>query len=375
MSDLDRLRELTEQVRPPSLDALVETAHRRDRRGVAAVTAACAAVVLVVGGGLLLSDGSTRSAPDPANTPDVDVTTRPLTYADGVTIHYGDQTIEAAGPVQEVDVTDDGVAFRTSDGRIWFTDGTAVDELGALGEPSEPGPDYERHWTQSYRFFPVPTSAGWVVSGNSGSHVAWFEFPEPDAPEVVVYDTRAREVVVRTQVSVEPGSWVAPHSVDDESAYFFLDPDPFADDQMPQVRLDLTTDAQAPVSPQDYLADVGKRPARTLEISHQENGFSLYEITDGAAWNFGVEGGRVEPQGMQPLQVRDALTGKRFAFDAPAEYPRSNEVWLVQWLDDDTVVLLSTEGEGNDLIECHVSTRACQIAVSGPDSLVAPELG
>ena len=204
--------------------------------------------------------------------------------------------------------------------------------------------------------------------------MAWFEFPEPDAPEVVVYDTRAREVVVRTQVSVEPGNWVAPHSVDDESAIFFLDPDPFADDQMPQVRLDLTTDAQAPVSPQDYLADVGKRPGANPRDQPSGEWISLYEITDGAAWNFGVEGGRVQPQGMQPLQVRDALTGKRFAFDAPAEYPRSNEVWLVQWLDDDTVVLLSTEGEGNDLIECHVSTRACQIAVSGPDSLVAPEV-
>ena len=372
MSDLDLLRDLTDQVRPPSFDALVATARRRDRRGVAAVTAACAAVALVVGGGLLLSDGSDRSAPDPAPPGE---TTRPLTYADGVTIHYGDQTIDAPGPVREVDVTDDGVAFRTSDGRIWFTDGTAVDELGSLGEPAEPGPDYERHWTQSHRFSPVPTSAGWVVSGNSGSHLAWFEFPRPGPPEVVVYDTRAREVVVRTQVAVDAGSWAAPHSVDDESAYFFLDPDPFADDQLPQARLDLATGAQAPVSAEEYLADVGSRPARSLQISHQEKGFRLYEITDGAGWNFSVQGGRVQPSGMQPLQVRDALTGKRFAFDAPAGYPRSNMVWLVQWLDDDTVVLLSAKGDSDDLIECHVSTGGCEIAVSGPESLVAPELG
>lgn len=221
----------------------------------------------------------------------------------------------------------------------------------------------------------MPTSAGWVVSGNSGSRVAWFEFPQPDAPEVVVYDTHAREVVLRTQVDVEAGSWAAPHSVDDESAYWFLNPDVFADDHTPQVRLDLATGKQAPVSAEDYLADAGSRPARTLQISHAEGGFRLYEITDGATWNFRVQGGRVQPQGMQPLQVRDGLTGTRFAFDAPAGYPRNNLVWLVQWLDDDSVVLLSTTDDGDDLFECHISTGACKIAVSGPDSLVAPEVG
>ena len=34
----------------------------------------------------------------------------------------------------ELDLTDDGVAFRTSDGRIWFTDGSAVDAIGDVGQ-------------------------------------------------------------------------------------------------------------------------------------------------------------------------------------------------------------------------------------------------
>ena len=296
------------------------------------------------------------------------MTTRPLTYADGVTIHYGEQTLDAPGPVRELDVTDDGVAFRTSDGRIWFTDGSRVEELGTLGNPSEPNPEHVRHWTQAHLFSPVLTSAGWVVSGNSGSRVAWFEFPQTDAPDVVVYDTRAREVVIRKQVAVAAGSWAAPHSVDDTSLYLFLDPDAFADDHMPQARIDLATGQQAPVSAKDYLADVGSRPARTL--------VSDIEITDGATWNFRIQGGRVQPQGMAPpVKLQDGLTGRRFAFDAPAGYHRNDLVRLVQWLDDDSVVLLSTTDKGDDLIECHLTTGACEIAVSGPDSLVAPELG
>ncbi len=65
-----------------------------------------------------------------------------MTYADGSTIHYGNDTIEAEGPVVELDVTDYGVGFRTDDGRIWFTDGSTPDRLGTLGET---GPGYARH--------------------------------------------------------------------------------------------------------------------------------------------------------------------------------------------------------------------------------------
>ena len=267
MSDLDRFGELGDRLVPPPLDSLRETARRRDRRTAAAAVAGLRRGRRGRGRRhrtpLRLRRRAHRAAAGrlPRGS---SVTTRPLTYADGVTIHYGEQTLDAPGPVQELDVTDDGVAFRTSDGRIWFTDGSRVEELGTLGKPSEPDPEYVRHWIQAHLFSPVLTSAGWVVSGNSGSRVAWFEFPQPGAPEVVVYDTHAREVVIRKQVAVAAGSWAAPHSVDDTSAYLFLDPDAFADDHMPQARLDLATGEQAPVSAKDYLADVGSRPARTL---------------------------------------------------------------------------------------------------------------
>ena len=65
MSDLDQLRDLTVQVRPPSFDSLAATARRRDRRR-AALAAVCATVLVAVLGGALLQRGDERSLPQPA---------------------------------------------------------------------------------------------------------------------------------------------------------------------------------------------------------------------------------------------------------------------------------------------------------------------
>jgi len=373
MSDLDQLRVLSDRIVPPPLDTLRNTARARDRRAVAVVaTGAAAAIVVATATILLIDDGP--SSTQPADPPDVIEVTRPIVYADGATIHLGDQTIEAASAVLEVDVTDAGVAFRTSDGQIWFADGESTEAIGQLGQPKAPGPDLDE-WVPSSRYWPVTSSVGWMVSANSGSHVAWFDFTEPQSPTIVVFDTSTREVVVRTEVTVPAGGWAGLHSVTDQSAYWFLDPDPFADDRMPQVRLDLATGDQAPISPEEYLADIGSRPARTLQISHAEQGFALYEIVEGPGWQFAVSRGELDPMGMQPLQVRNGLTGERLALDAPAGYPNSNPVWLVQWLDDDTVVLHATNGGQIDLIECRVSTGTCTVAVTAPESIVVPEAG
>ena len=52
MSDLNQLRDLATQVRPPSFDSLVTTARRRNRRA-AALTAACATAIVVLGAGCM----------------------------------------------------------------------------------------------------------------------------------------------------------------------------------------------------------------------------------------------------------------------------------------------------------------------------------
>ncbi|RYP80108.1 hypothetical protein EKO23_24750, partial [Nocardioides guangzhouensis] len=65
MPDLDRLRDLADQVRPPALEALRDTARRRDRRAAATLVAGCVTVLVVVLGGVLLDHGDERSRPQP----------------------------------------------------------------------------------------------------------------------------------------------------------------------------------------------------------------------------------------------------------------------------------------------------------------------
>ncbi len=160
MSELDVLRRLGDQIVPPPFEALRETARRRTRRTRVASVAVAASVVAASATAVYLGrDADRRTEPAPVTPP----TSRPLTYADGSTIHYGDQAVEADGRVVELDVTDDGVAFRTDDGRIWFTDGSTPDQLGALGET---GPGYRDPW-------PLTSHPGWMLSPNSGSRLVW----------------------------------------------------------------------------------------------------------------------------------------------------------------------------------------------------------
>jgi ferric-dicitrate binding protein FerR (iron transport regulator) len=113
MSELDVLRRLGDQILPPPFEALQETARRRARRARAATSLAVAAAVVAVSATTVYLDrgDDRRVEPAPA-TP----TSRPLTYADGSTIHYGDHTVEAGGNVVELDVTDYGAGYRTEDG-------------------------------------------------------------------------------------------------------------------------------------------------------------------------------------------------------------------------------------------------------------------
>ena len=162
--------------------------------------------------------------------------TRPLTYADGSTIHYGDRTVDAAGPVVELDVTDDGVGFRTDDGQIWFTDGSTIDRLGALGET---GSGYRDPW-------PLTSHPSWMLSPNTGSRLVWFEFPAPGRPEVVVYDTGSGTEVAREVVQLGQGHTAVPATLTDRYVYWFKDPDPgeMPEDQA-QVRYDPATGEQS----------------------------------------------------------------------------------------------------------------------------------
>ena len=363
MSDLDLLRTLGTEIAPPRLDTLRELARTRDRRAAKTGLAVASVVLLAIGATAVVSLGKDSAAP-PVVTPPA---TRPLTYADGTTIHYGDQIVTAAGQVVEVDVADYGVAFRTSDGRIWFTDGSTTAQLGTLGEP---GPAYDEYHLL-YGF-----DKGWLVSGASGSEVAWFEFTQPGSPEVVVYDSLSREIVLRKEVAVKTGAAAFLWSVDQDAAYWSDDTEFGAEEPSPNWQVDLATGTQTRVSVEDYQAVLASQGgARTLRISHNEGDEPVrYWFYDGIQ-QFGIGRRLVEAMGGQPFFLRDGLTFDDVHLRSPAGFPETNPVWLVQWLDDSTVVLSATNGDQEDLLECPIPVGTCEVVVTGPASIVAPEIG
>lgn len=367
MSELDTLRRLGDQIVPPPFEALQRTARTRTRRTVTLVTTVAAvAAAAVVGGVLAATD---HEPTPPAQDPEVN-SSRPLTYAEGATVHYGEDTVTMPGPVAELDLTDDGVVARTEAGEILFTDGGDPEPLGDWGA-RDTVPDFGQ----------VPESgvvygdaAGYVVSPNTGSLVAWWEFRGEDDPVVVVYDTAARDQRLRQQVQRPAGSTVLLASVTERFVYWYVDPEDF-DLGAPDARLDLATGEQSPVTPQQYAAD---RPpigsAQTVLVSHVEGGGGPYTVSDGTAMQLDVDGGRVVPRGAMPLEVLDGATGARFTFDAPPGYPDTAPGWLTQWTDSDTVVIAYPLKRPTDLLECHVSSRACEVVATPPEA-VLPEIG
>ena len=124
-------------VAPPIVD--IDDIRRRGRRQARRRTAVSVAAVAVLVGGTIwgastLSDLDQSSEPT-NQTPSNPDSLRPLTYAEDGTIHYGDKTIEVGPELNGLTVTDYGVAFTTQDGRIWFSDGDAPEQVGV----DEPG--------------------------------------------------------------------------------------------------------------------------------------------------------------------------------------------------------------------------------------------
>jgi hypothetical protein len=82
MSDLEQLRGLTEQVRPPAFASLQDTARRRDRQAALTAIAGAALMVLLVLGGLLATRSDDRSIEPVDPDPDRDQTVIDANYGD-----------------------------------------------------------------------------------------------------------------------------------------------------------------------------------------------------------------------------------------------------------------------------------------------------
>ena len=219
-ADLRALAERASTVEGRQAERLAEV-HARiraaRRRRTAAASAGAGVVVLALVLGVSALTRSTDQSQEPVQTPTPTPTTtptpvvdnpdslRPLTYAVGSTIQYGDRSIDVGEYVHFVDVTDNGVVF-VSGRSTWkqhqraalrFTDGSSVVQIGTVtGSP--------------YTWFRVESSV-------AGSILVWDEDPGDDQGDYVVFDTEDMRVLARVPQSAA-GDQVL--SVHDDAVYW-----------------------------------------------------------------------------------------------------------------------------------------------------------
>ncbi|MGH3505835.1 MAG: hypothetical protein ACRDO2_01380 [Nocardioidaceae bacterium] len=365
----DLLRQGADTVEGPRLnvDYLVAQAKRRlVRRRLAAVAASVVAVVMISAGGFALQPDDQTPAPAPPSPDKTDRrlgTPRALTYAEGATIHYGDQIIEAGGVVDFVEATDDGVVYvLQDDDRVWFSDGSVTDQIG----------EAERiHFTVQ------------IVTANPGSLVAWDERTEsdPDSDELVVYDSQLRQIVARIQQPEGSHSLV----VNRDRIYWEVTRRGGA----PAVRrFDVSSAISASISFDTYHSELASNP-RMLRI-----GRPTY-------WDAGIPDRVAQRQAYfkqvgRRLVASDSvsrgslanstaptrlLDGRALRLRVPHGYGAGFDESLVavQWLDDGHLVLFSHHEHNEfpahvaDLLVCPVPTGTCRVVVAASDTpYVAP---
>lgn len=361
MAELDVLRTLADQVVPPPLDALRTVARRRSNRAatLAALGACVAATVATFVTLQVVSDD--KAGPDLV-VPVID-DLRPLTYAEGPTIHLGDTVVTMSLPVVELDLTDGGTLARLQDGSIWFTDGTRTDQVGTLGEPGA-----------SYTEGEVPVDqpgSSWMVSANLGGRAAWFEFPTPTQPVLVVYDTTTHEVVVdREPITAGDATRELPVALTERYVYWGNDSNVAI--ETPNGRYDLQTGAQREITEAGYVAGLpAKGSRRTLTTNN--DGTWPTEVIDGIGQQLGGEAGQFRPVGGGDFKEWDGQTHRAFDFSAPPGF-NGTTLFLDQWIDDDTVVLRTFDSDPVDLLVCHNSTASCTTAATVSAGAVVPGL-
>jgi hypothetical protein len=376
-ASLRELHRLTEDVVVPRADvpALVAAGERklRQRRAANLTGAVTVILALVVGGTVLTDRGGDRSqepVKDPSPTPsptEMDRnpdSLRPLTYAVGSTIHYGDSSIEAGGYVHYVDVTDDGVVFVRGRARwqqperaaLWFSDGSVMQRIGT-----------------------VEGSAYWafgVASSDAGTTLVWSEPKADRSRDFVVYDTERMEVLGRLPQGA-PASYVL--SVHDDVVYFGVRPLPCKEvvsfhacvrDDSVVLRYDVASGASARVPGATYDQDRRSRPRTVIGPLFGESETVIYDdpvfIRHGRTLR--VDGGEPGAE----YEVADARTGAAIQLRLPAGSTDPGRLALSQWLDDERVVLFAYAGEhgtelpdAGDFFTCEISSGRCRLVVKG----------
>jgi hypothetical protein len=163
------------------------------------------------------------------------------------------------------DATDDGVAFNTEDGRIYFyfADQSTVEQIGSLGSAAG-----------GYR------ASGLVRSGNAGSLLAWFDVSDPKSPELMVYDTSQRRLVARHPVP-PCKELCTTEAVVGDHVYWSDHVIAYGHTDLRNIRMfDVPRGSDAPADSTSYADDVRHRP-RGLILGSSRDGDL---VVPGKAW-------------------------------------------------------------------------------------------
>jgi hypothetical protein len=391
----DLLSRSADAVPKPRLDVseLVAQADRRQRRRRLAVVASTTAILCAIVAGSFAVRGGQSQHLEPAPPPSPSVVNlspspsapdprpraaRPLVYAAGATVHVGNDTFDAGSPVLFLDATDDGVVFVTEDSdrfwysdTLWFNDGSTTEAIGRVP-------------TEHIGLFEVSTT-------NPGSLVVWpdanrrgNESPDQFVDQFVVYDTSRHEVVARVPFT---GHYNQVLHVDESHLFFNPDKDTpgcwVYDIQYCKdphlLRYGLETGNTRKIPQASLAAELRSRP-RMLVLA-EARGDTGTVFTSGAMARFDLVGRRLVPvdSNGDPTVVR-LTSGEPVALRVPAGYSApGNEMPVVQWLDNDRLVLFPNQGrfdsppEVGDLLKCRLPDGLCRVAVPASSTrYVAP---
>lgn len=356
----DLLHRSADAVATPHVDltALVaEAAARQRRRRVTVAVAAIAVVGAITAGSLAVRGGSSGDvepapAPPPSPPPSIAVDrtgTRPLVYAEGSTVHVGEESFDARGVVKLLDLTDDGVVFVIEDHhqpQLWFHDESTTVLIGLLD------------WTtiqDAYAPLRVDTPP-------SGSLVVWrqTQLGDDNVPNrYVVYDTELREEVLRIPAS---GRTRELQFVSDGVLYF--------GPGRHVLRYDVASGSTAEIS----------RGAMDAELADQARLFTAVTETGAviveARPHFEEVGRRLAARIHDDAQVRAYVdvrrtNGQRLQLRLPDGYHVPGDVAdnrLSYWLDDDHVVIGAGDSAGDvgpftgDVLVCRLPNGVCRVA-------------
>jgi hypothetical protein len=353
-STLDRRAQDAPPAAPVISRVLTREPRHQNRRGwlaAAAVATATAAIVAVgvtqVGGD---NPGGESSGSGRASSPIESFTQGRVTYGEGSTIHYGDQTIDVSPhKVIALVQTNAGFVFVDQDLAVNFTDGRGLEQIGRIGGF---------------------TGDLVLAADDTGTYVGWME-----SDDAVVYDTASGAEVLREPVPSAGLDLRTVAAIDDGSAYV---------ETSGQVDVwDLTTQTKTtitPADPRDRLGDV----ANGYLLWHHFNGTSVVSR---------------DPDAEQP--VFNKVIGEEEDQLSPDATYVGGSIWLferttqrditprdahplpeatLQWLDNDRYVAdsvnihtSSPDPDPHDLLICTASEGTCSVVAQSLDYITYPD--